>query len=401
MIFVYKAIDIQGEKKAGEIDAVNYDVALSSLQKRGLVVITINAKNKKNLLEASIPFFDNVPMKDVVIMSRQISTLFEAQVSPVNGFSLLAQTMKNNTLRDTLNTLVSDIQGGLQISDSMAKHPRVFSNFYVNMVRSGEESGKLSQTFKFLADYLERNYELVSKTRNALIYPAFVVVTFIIVIILMMTLVIPKLSKILIDTGQELPIYTKIVIGISNFFVEYGLFVLIALVFLGIYIAKMSGTKKGQQRIDQTKLDIPYLGTLYRKLYLARIADNMNTMLSSGIPVIRTLEITAEVIDNSIFRNIIYETIEDIKAGTNMADAFRKHDEFPPIMIQMVQVGEETGKTSEILETMSRFYKREVDQSVDTLIGLIEPAMIIGLAVGVGFLLVSILMPIYNIATNF
>ena len=194
---------------------------------------------------------------------------------------------------------------------SLARHPKVFSGFYVNMVRAGEESGKLSTTFGYLADYLDRSYEVASKAKNALIYPAFVIVVFFAVMGLMLTLVIPKISAILIDSGQQVPLYTKIVIGFSTFLVNYGIFIIIALAIAGFFVFRSLQTVEGQLAFDSIKLDIPYLGDLYEKLYLSRIADNLSTMLISGVPIIEAVEITAAVVDSSTYEAVLHQVADD------------------------------------------------------------------------------------------
>lgn len=399
MQFNYKAITATGEKKEGIVEAVNKDLAISALQRRGLVVASIKSTEEaKGFLEISI--LESVPMKDIVMLSRQISTLFEAQVSALKAFSLLGGNTENKLLQRTLNQIVDDIQAGFSISGALAKHPKVFSEFYVNMVKAGEESGKLVQTFSYLADYLDRQYELTSKTRNALIYPAFVIFVFITVMVLMFVIVIPKLSQIIIDSGQQIPIYTKVVIGISNFFVNYGLFLLIGIVAFGVYVWWYSQSDKGKKYLDQVKLSIPFAGTLFTKLYLSRIADNMETMLTSGIPIVRSIEITAAVVGNRVYRDIMLMSADKVKAGSSLADSVDRHVEIPSIMVQMIKVGEETGSVGMVLKTLGKFYKREVDDAVDTLVDLIEPIMIVLLGVGVGILLTSVLVPIYNIASG-
>jgi type IV pilus assembly protein PilC len=268
------------------------------------------------------------------------------------------------------------------------------------MVRAGEESGKLDQTFSFLADNLEQSYLLTSKAKNALIYPAFVIITFIGVMVLMLTTVIPKLSAVLIESGKEVPIYTKVVLGISDFFVNYGIFMLFAVIIGGFSLWRWSKTSGGQSSLAEIKLTVPYLGSLYRKLYLARIASNLNTMLLSAIPIIKSLELTASIVGNRLFEKAILESADAVKAGSPISGAFAKHREFPGIMVAMIRVGEETGEMGEILKTLSRFYQREVFEAVDTLVGLIEPVMIVGLGLAVGFLIASVLVPIYNISSG-
>lgn len=401
MLFKYKAINQQGAETEGSIDAVNIDIAISSLQRRGFVITTIKpADQVAGVLGSDISFFQRVKNKDVVILSRQMATLFTAQVSALRIFKLLAAEAENKALRVKLFEISEDIQGGSTISAALSKHPKVFSSFYVNMVKAGEESGKLDETFQFLADYLDRNYEVTSKVKNALIYPAFVIFTFIAVMSLMLTVVIPKISSIIIDSGQEVPVYTKVVIAISNLLVNFGPFILIGLVIGGFLMYQYSQTESGKAAFSRTRIDFPYIGDLYRKLYLSRIADNLNTMLASGIPMIKALDLTANVVDNRIYEEIMRQTLESVKSGSALSDAIGKYPEIPGILVQMIRVGEETGELGNILKTLSRFYQREVMNAVDTLVDLIEPVMIVLLGLGVGFLLASVLIPIYNISSG-
>ena len=398
MLFKYKAIDDKGISREGEIDAPNQDIAISGLQHRGLIVLSVNDEGKAKSF-FSFSFFGKVPMKEVVILSRQISTLFGAQISALKAFTMLAANTENKVLAKKLTEISDDLQAGISISGALAKHPDVFSDFYINMVKVGEETGKLNETFDHLANYLNRQYALTSKTRNALIYPVFVIATFFIVMGLMFVVVIPKLSAIILDSGQEPPIYTKIVIALSNFFVDYGFLVIIFLVLLGLWLWRLSKTEKGKIFLDKMKLAIPAVGNLYKKLYLSRIADNMDTMLTSGIPIVRAIDITSEVVGSRVYKEVLKDVADGVKSGLAFSAAFEKHTEqVPGIMIQMVKVGEETGSLGQILKTLADFYKREVDDAIDTLVGLIEPVMIVVLGLGVGILLVSVLMPIYNLA---
>jgi len=396
MIFRYKAIDKDAVEKEGTIEAPGRDSAISALQRRNLIIVSIKSDEKHSVWDLS--FFDRIKVKDVVILSRQIATLFDAQISALKSFTLLSSNTENKLLGKKLSEVADDLQAGSSISDALAKHPTTFSNFYVSMVRTGEESGKLNQVFIYLADYLDRQYALLSKTRNALIYPSFVIFVFIAVMVLMFTLVIPKLSAIILESGQVVPIYTTIVIAISNFFVNYGMFLLLFVVLAGVYIWYLSKKEKGKFYLDGFKLRIPLFGGLYRKFYLARISDNFETMLSSGIPIVRAIEITSDVVGNRIYQEILKNAVELVKSGSTLSASLKNQKDIPAIMTEMIEVGEETGTLSAILKTLSAFYKREVDDMVDTLVGLIEPIMIVALGLGVGILLASILVPIYNIA---
>lgn len=404
MLFKYKALDEKGGQTEGSIETINQDVAIASLQKRGLVIEHIEEVDQENtggsIFSKKIHIFEHVKNKDIVILSRQMATLFTAQVSALRIFRLLATESENPALGRKLAEIADDIQGGATISKALSKHPKVFSIFYVNMVKAGEESGKLDETFNYLADYLDRNFAVTSKAKNALIYPAFVIFTFIVVMTLMLTFVIPKVTSIITSSGQPIPVYTQIVINISNFLTDYGIFFLIALIILGFFLYRASRGERGALMLAQAKLAVPYVGTLYKKLYLSRISDNMNTMLVSGIPMVKVLELTADVVDNKVYQNILKESLELVKGGASISDAFGRYPEIPSIMVQMAKVGEETGELGHILDTLAKFYQREVVNAVDTLVDLIEPVMIVTLGLGVAFLLASVLIPIYNISSS-
>lgn len=398
MLFSYRALDRDGHEKQGTIEALSMDVAVSTLQRRNLIVSAIEPLNKKSVLEVDLGMFKRVSNKDVVILSRQIATLFEAQVSALRIFRLLASEVDNKYLSEIMTTVADDLQGGSPISKALARHPKAFSAFYVNMVQAGEESGKLSETFGYLADYLDRTYEVVSKAKNALIYPAFVISVFVVVMAMMLTMVIPKISAILLESGQEIPIYTRIVIGLSQFLVDYGFFILLALIIGGALAYRHGRTKGGALFFDQLRLHIPYMGNLYQKLYLSRIADNFSTMLVSGVAVVEAIDITANVVGSPVYEKILMETSEAVKGGSSISEALALHPEMPGIMIAMIRVGEETGELGSILATLAKFYQREVTTAVDTLVDLIEPLMIVLLGLGVGSLLASVMVPIYNLA---
>jgi type IV pilus assembly protein PilC len=404
MLFTYEAVDSTGAQKNGSIDAVNVDIAISSLQRRGLVLTTIraaDASSSSSFFSKNISFFDRVSNKDVVILSRQLSTLFEAQVSALRIFRLLGAETENHVLAAKLTTIADDLQAGSSISAALAKHSKVFTEFYVSMVKAGEESGKLDETFQYLADYLDRTYELTSKVKGALIYPAFVVVTFITVMILMFTMVIPKISGILVDSGAEIPSYTKVILGISNFLVQYGFIILGVVIIAGFFLVRYIRTPTGKDAFDHFKLHIPYVSSLYRKLYLSRLADNMTTMLMSGIPMVRSLELTANVINNTVYRNLLASAVESVKGGKTLSESLSSDpDAVPGIMTQMMKVGEESGELGNILKTVAKFYSREVATAIDSLVSLIEPLMIVFLGGGVAVLLASVLVPIYNIASS-
>jgi type IV pilus assembly protein PilC len=399
MLYLYKALENTGEKKEGTIEAVSIEVAIDSLQKHGLIITEINPAEKESWLE-NFTIGAKVSNKDVVILSRQMATLFNAQVSALKIFSLLSSEVDNPFLRKALTAVTDDLQAGSSISKALSKHSDIFSDFYVNMVKAGEETGKLNETFNYLADHLDRSYEVISKAKTALIYPAFVIGVFLAVMILMFTVIIPKISGILIDSGQPIPFYTAVVFAISNIMLNYGIFILIALVVLIFFGYRFIKTDEGKHAFARLKLDIPYVGDLYRKLYLSVIADNMNTMVLSGIPMVRAIEVTASVVGNDVYKDILDNSVIAVKGGSSFSQSLAQYPDIPGLLVQMIRVGEETGELGSILKTMAHFYEREVTNSVDTLVGLIEPIMIVLLGLGVGTLLASVLIPIYNIANS-
>ncbi len=398
MLFRYKAVDQDGHEREGTIEAPAQELAVTALQRRNLVISLIEPAEKESFFRQKVTIFAHISNKEIVILSRQIATLFEAQVSALRVFRLLAAEVDNERLASILNTVADDIQGGTPMSRALARHPKVFSTYYVNMVKAGEESGKLSMTFLYLADYLDRTYEVMNKAQNALIYPAFVICVFFAVMSLMLTLVIPNISSVLADAGGEIPMYTKIVIGISEFLVRWGLMILVALICGAVYLWQLSKTEKGKLLLDSFKISLPYIGDLYRKLYLARIADSFSTMILAGVSVVEAFEITASVVGNAAYATVLREVEQAVKGGAAMSDAFSRYPEIPGIMIAMTKVGEETGELGQILATLTKFYNREVVNAVDTLVGLIEPIMIVALGVGVGVLMAAVLLPVYNLA---
>ena len=399
MIFNYKALDNSGKSVSGSIGAVSLDVAVGSLQRRGLTISEIEPAEKESWL-SKIRFGSGVSRKDVVILSRQMATLFEAQISALKIFTLLSTELENDSLKKSLIQIADDLQAGSSISEALAKHPAIFSDFYVNMVRSGEETGKLNETFSHLADYLDRNYEVVSKAKNALVYPAFVVFVFVAVMTLMFTVIIPKISLIIVESGQTVPFYSRIVFAVSDFFASYGVILLVALVIFGAFVVRYTRTTEGRSALARFKLTVPYIGNLYKKLYLSIISDNMSTMVLSGIPMIKIIEVTATVVGNEVYRQILEESLSAVEGGSSFSQSLSQYEEIPGMLTQMIRIGEESGELGSILGTMALFYRREVINAVDTLVSLIEPIMIVLLGLGVGILLASVLIPIYDIANS-
>lgn len=399
MIFHYTAINQDGNKTEAEIESSSVDAAIALLQKRGLSVVTIKDKSESEGMSFSL-FAAKIKPKDVVIFSRQIATLFEAGVSALKAFRLLAAENDNKELQRELTGVADDIEAGVSLSDALSRKPHLFSPFYVNMVKAGEESGKLNESFLYLADYLDRDYELRQKVKKALTYPAFVVGTFITIMVGMFIFVIPKMAAMFADQGAELPMITKIVLGTSEIFVKYWLIVFPVLIVGGWLFYRWTDTEEGQRKMDEIKTQTPVLKNLYQRIFLTRLADNMNTMLSSGVPIVRSIDITAAVVDNLVYKDLLGRVSVKVQSGVAFSKALYEEPQVPNILVQMVRIGEETGELGYILKNLATFYKRELDTAIDNVIGLIEPAMIVGLGLGVGVLVSSVLLPMYSLSAS-
>lgn len=401
MLFKYKATTPEGEVKTGSIEAASPEIAIGALQRRNLIIVSFKEeKTKSAFFEKTISFGSGVKKRDVVLLSRQLSTLFEAKVPILASFKLLADESETVIMRETLSDIARDIQGGANLSQAMAKHPLVFSKFYVSLVRAGEEAGKLDEVFLYLADYLERSYDLSSKAQRAFIYPTFVMSAFVGVLVLMLVVVIPRLSGIIKESGVDAPIYTKVVLEMSDILRSYGIFFLVILAVCVLFLWRYLRTTTGQIGLSRFQINFPYLGDFYRKLYLSRIADNLDTLITGGVSMVRSLEISADVVGNEIYKSILLDTLRAVRSGSPLSESLGRYKEIPGLVSQMVKIGEESGKLDYILRTLARFYRREVDAALETMVGMIEPIMIIFLGVGVGLLLASVLVPIYNIATS-
>ena len=401
MRFNYQARTKQGEIQTGIVEAGNRETAVDTLQRHDLVVVFLEKISEVPFYVRSLEFFQRIKTKDVVIFYRQLAILFEANVSPLDSLKILGQQVKNPLFRDLIFELEEDIKGGEPLSQAMNKHPKAFSQFYTNVVKAGEATGKLSEVLKYLADHAEKEYNLTHKIKGAFIYPITIFTLFIIVAILMMIFVVPQLASMLEELNQELPFTTRVLIGTSEFLKNWIWLILIILIILTIVLAKLAKKEKGRLIVDTIKLKIPVLGLLFQKIYLARFSESLKTLLIGGLPILKALDITADVIGNKVYEGIIKEAREKVKGGDHISSALANYPkQITPMVTQMIGVGEQTGELNNILEKVVSFYQQEVDRTVANLTQLIEPAMILILGAGVGILISSILMPIYNIASG-
>lgn len=402
MLFNYKVRTTDGVLKEGQLEAISMEAAIEGLQRRNFIVVNVLPAGNEGGLTALLGVsLERVTNRDVVLISRQLATLFDAKIPVLEALKTMAGEVEKDAIRTILQQVLEDIQGGQPMSAAMTKHPKLFSEFYVNMVRSGEESGKLGSVFNYLADYLERQYELKNKARNALVYPAFIMLAFGIVMMLMLTIVIPNLATIFKEQNIELPIYTRIVIATGDFFRSFLIIIFMLVGIAGSFLWRFVHTPAGRLAWERFLFALPVLGNLEKKIYMARFCDNLQTLLSAGVPVIRSLEVTSSVMGSVVYRDIIVEAIEAVKGGSTISDSLARHADIPVLVTQMMRIGEEAGKINTMLESLSRFYRREVDSLVENFVSIIEPLLILVLGGGVAFLVASVLLPLYSLGTAF
>ncbi|MFH0873487.1 MAG: type II secretion system F family protein [Candidatus Komeilibacteria bacterium] len=396
-LFQYKAISAQGVISRGVVESANLAAASEVLNEKDLVVLQLRqtTKTKARISNLSLKF---VRQKDIVMFARQLSVMIAATVPIVPALRILSAQTEQPKLKAVCKEMADDVDGGLQISQAFAKHPKYFSRFFVAMIRSGETSGRLDEVLNYLADQMEKDYDLTSRIKGAMVYPAFIVVSLIVVGVVMMIFVIPKMSAMLLESGAQLPIQTKVLIGVSNFMATYwwalGIVVLAALIILRLWIQ----SKPGRVAWDQVKLRLPIFGMIVQKITIVRMCRSLSTLIRGGVSISTALEITSEVVDNAAFRDILEKTIKEVQDGNSITTVMAQSKIIPHIVAEMMSIGEQSGKIDEILERLSAFYDREVTALVSSLTSLIEPIIMVIMGVGVAFMVMAVMMPMFQLA---
>lgn len=399
MKFVFKAKNKLGEISSGVVDAMNSDLAVAVLHERNLFPISvIEEKKADDLLTQFLKIWDKVTAKELMLFFRQLAILIEARVPIVAALTAIKEQAENKYFQKILEEMIQNIDDGLPLSEAMRRYPNVFSSLTVNVIKSGEISGNLRKSVSYVSDSIEKNYLLTSKVKSAMTYPLVVLFIFFIVGFVVMTVVMPKLTVVIKDMGVDVPWYTKVIISLSDFMVVYWWAVLLLIFgFIGGIIYYIN-SKEGAREWDRIKLKLPVFGLIFRLVYLARFADNLAVLLAGGIPIINALETVSSVIGNSVYEEIFLQAADEVKIGGAMSKSLRKHAEIPPIVSHMVKIGEESGQIDSVLGYIAKFYEQETDQMTKNLATLIEPIMMVIIGIGVGFLAVAIIMPIYNLA---
>jgi type II secretory pathway component PulF len=402
MKFKYNARTQEGELQTGFVDAANRQAALNILIGHDLFVLSMEGAEKISWLQKTFGFLNRVKISDVMIFTRQFATLMESKVPLDNSLRSLRQQTRNVTLKEAIADISSDIDAGLSLSQALERQSAIFSEFYVNMIRSAEITGRLEEVMVFLAEYLEKEAGWRSRVRNALIYPTTVVALFVVVAIVMLVVVFPQIGPIFEESNVELPILTQIFLSTGYFLLEWWwILVIIAvmLIFLAIdYFQK----DEGKAVLNEITVKIPVLGGIFKKIYVARFAESISVLIKGGIPLTQALEISSHTIGNIIYRDILHEIAEGVRGGASFSNLLSENEYyFPPLVGQMVAIGENTGRLEEILSRVSAFFTREVNDVLNNLVELIQPILIAVIGALIGLLFASILIPIYNLAQAF
>jgi len=398
MKYKYKARNQAGDIQEGFVEAMTKSNATMILQQHNLIVVSMETVEESGFLPGLSRLWEGISDKEFVIFVRQLAVMIEAKVPLTTSFKSIGSQTASPYFANILSKVLADVDEGKSLSECLKRHPKVFSDLFVNMVQSGEVSGNLQKTLEDLADNIEKNYVLTQKIKGVLYYPAFILSAFFIVAFIMITFVIPKLMEMLKETSAQLPVSTRILIWSGDFMQKWWWAVLLAVIAAiagAIYYLR---TEDGKKEFDVVKLKIPLVSKVLKFVYLARFSENLSTLVRSGLPIVTSLQISAKVIGNSVFEADILEAAERVKTGGSISEVLAKRSNFPPMMTQMIKVGEDTGKLDSTLDTMSKFYTREADQVVSNLSSVLEPVLIVILGVGVGILVFSIIIPIYNIA---
>jgi type IV pilus assembly protein PilC len=402
-IFVWEGRTAQGRLVKGDnLEAPNLEAALARLREQRIRPIPnrIREKGKGLEKEISIPGFgDKVTTRDISLATRQLATMIDAGLPIVQCLDILAQQSENKLLRNTISTVKKDVEGGSTLADALRKHPKVFDDLYVNMVEAGEAGGILNTILNRIALFIEKANRLKKKVKGAMIYPCAIVCVAVIVVAVLMIFVIPVFAELYGGMGKALPLPTQICIDISNWFVAYW-YVLLAGVFgLLMAISFYYKTPHGRMKIDSLLLRMPVIGDLLRKVAVARFSQNMALLLSSGVPILDGLAITGKTAGNKVVEKAILESRVSISQGKTVAEPLRDSKIFPPLVCQMVAVGESTGGLDNMLKKVSELYEEEVDDAVNNLTAMMEPMIMVILGVILGGLVIAMYLPIFQMGS--
>ncbi|MBU2028747.1 type II secretion system F family protein [Patescibacteria group bacterium] len=401
MKFFFRAKNKTGEIKEGTVEAANRDLALELIQKNDFFPISLNEEGKKiSFLEIFRKYASRVKVKELMIFFRQLAIMIEARVPIVYALSAIKDQTENAFFKTVIEEVVNDIQDGLSFSDALKKKPEIFSNLSINIITAGETSGNLKQAVEYVADNIEKNYNLSKKITSAFIYPAVVMAVFFVIGFVFLAFIIPKLTGVIKDMGVDFPWYTQVVMNFSDFMAAYWWAVFLGIIGVALGIVFYINTGVGKVMVDNLKIKFPVFGTIFRNIYITRFAENLAILLKGGIPIIRAVTLSSSVVNNSVYEELFLRVAYELKVGGNINNVFKKSELISPIVSQMIRVGEETGQLDLVLRHIATFYEQETETATKNLSVLLEPFIMILIGTAVGFLVFSILMPVYNVASQ-
>ncbi|MFZ5366296.1 MAG: type II secretion system F family protein [Patescibacteria group bacterium] len=398
--FSYKAKDQKGKTVSGIVEAGEAKQARSILRERGLVCFSLTPVRQDIIKEVFQRTFRRITLSDIATFTRQLSTMITAGLT-INDALTILKAQSSPALSVVVDDVLRSVEGGSSLADALLKHPKVFNRVYVALVRAGETAGVLDEVLARLAENLEKQREFQGKVKGAMIYPVIIIVGMVVVAGIMMVFVIPKLLALYQEFQAKLPTPTKILIGISNFMVKFWWMMLVGVLVASYAIRAFGKTPMGRKKIDSLWLSLPILGNLQKQIIMTEMARTLGLLVGAGISIIDALNIVAEGVGNSIYEEELKEAAKQVEKGLPLAATLAVYEEFPPIVPQMISVGEETGKVDEVLTKLSRYFESESEQMVKSLTTAIEPLIMIVLGLGVGFLIIAVILPIYNLTTQF
>ena len=391
--FSYSARSPAGDLQSGEIDLPTRDEVVTYLRHQRLIPISIKAKPK----DIAISFGSGVKTREIVIFTRQFATMINAGLPLVQSLTILAEQTENPRFQQVITSVLNDIQAGQTLADALRRHPKVFTDLYVNMVAAGEAGGILDTILDRLAIFLEKNDALTRKIKGAMTYPAVVLVVVVGATTILLWQVVPVFAGIFQDAGMQLPTPTRVVLGISEFLQNYIHFLFLGIIALAFAIRQYYQTAPGRLAIDKALLKFPILGTLIRKAAVARFTRTLGTLVSSGVSILEGLEITARTAGNRVVHDAVMQSRKSIAGGATIADPLKASGVFPPMVVQMINVGEQTGGLDEMLSKIADFYDDEVDAAVTALTSILEPVMIVIMGVVIGGMVVAMYLPMFDL----
>jgi type II secretion system protein F len=397
--FVYKAKISPGKVKEGIIEAENQNQAALKLSKSGLFILSVEEESSVFIKKSRNVFrlLKSVPLRDISNFTRQLSNLLDAGLTMLNALGILINQSENPYLRHIIGVIRDDIKGGATFSAALSKHPKIFSELYVNMVESGEISGSLEDVLSRLSDFMEKDEENISRIRSSMAYPALMAFVGFITIFVLLSFVAPRLIVIFIDLGQSLPVPTIILIGVSSFFARFWAFILTGLVFFTIVLYKWSKTQEGKAVFDSVKIRLPLIGSFIKKAEVARFARTLAVMIGNGVSITQSLAVSGATIENTLIKKDIQQARRDVSEGASLSSGINKSKIFPSMAANMIFVGEESGTLERSLMKIANAYEIETDRTVKVITSLLEPALILFMGIVVGFIVIAMLLPIFQL----